>query len=80
MFKPWTETQHIAEPTILGATVREDLPEDSVDGDFASSAEAESAPRAAAEHYDTDLPDDVLEAARRANFDAACEPENLVER
>ena len=56
--------------------------QDSVDdGDFASSAEAEGAPRAT--DYDVDLPEDVLLAAQQANYDAnydaTREPENLAQ-
>ena len=41
--------------------------------EFASSGEAEVAPR----DYDEELPDELLEEARRANFVTTREPENL---
>ena len=60
----------------LGAVQRERQPgteEDDIDGEFASSAEAEAAEAANGEDYDTDLPEDVLERVRLANR----VPENL---
>ena len=52
-----------------------DMEPGSADGDFASSGEAELAPRA--NDWDEELSEDVLEDARRANFDATRMPENL---
>ena len=53
---------------------RDSEPE-SNDGEFASSAEADIAPRD--NDWDEELPDDVLQAARQANFGTTREPENL---
>ena len=52
-----------------------DIEPGSADGEFASSGEAEMAPRE--NNWDEELSEDVLEDARRANFDASRMPENL---
>ena len=61
----------------LGAVNREVYEPEIADAEFASSGEADVAPRDAFADFDTELPDDVLEAARLANYVTTREPENL---
>ena len=61
-----------ASQTVLGLEGNEPEGNDSVDGaEFASSGEAEVAPRAVLDDYDTELTDEELNAARLADLAAS---------